>query len=195
VKAFGGSLKLSIETYGKLPFYKDYIAIITSKSAIQWKAFLLNYFGHDNMVIPSGHWPFVYHESPKSDLIVGLIESSSDGIRQFPFSLFTACKIAKGESPYNLETIDNIWKKLLQLREELETAENISECYSIIRGKSITVKIDTRTCTDEFPIELSEEWPRFFVAQVDNHTKLHLPTINRSSSHQCIKNWQQINDG
>jgi len=192
-KTFGGTLQFTIESYGKLPFYKDYIAIVTSKPAIQWKAFLLDNFGQEGMVIPDGCWPFIYQGGPKTELIVGLIEESSDGIREFPFSIFTVCNTVRGDMPYCFETINGIWHKLFQIRDELDKVDNIDLCYRIIRGKMVQVKVGKKK-PGEFTMTQDGEWPRLIVARSENHGELFMIMDGQTSSHGFIANWQKLGD-
>jgi hypothetical protein len=191
-KVFGGNLQFTVETYGKLPFYKDYIAIVTSKSAMQWKAFLLDSFGQEGMKIPAGNWPFIYQNSPKSELIVGLIEDSSDGIRQFPFSFFVVCASGKGNIPFCSETVCGIWQQLLHIRGALGQVNDIAGCYGVIRGKNIQVKVGDKNYTGDFVLDRDGDWPRLVVARSQNLHELFMIKDAYTSPHGFIGNWQSL---
>lgn len=191
-KVFGGTLKFIVETYGKLPFYKDYIAVVTSGPALQWKSFLLDNFGQDGMKIPQGRWPFIFQAAPRADLVVGFIEASSDGIREFPFSIFTVCKSGRGEIPYCQETVSGIWQKLYAIRKRLASVQDIGECYGIIRGRTILVEVGKKNVQGEFRVDRSGDWPRLLVAKIGAPLELFMIKDAYTSPHGFIDNWNAL---
>ena len=164
---FNPKRKATVEFFGKLSFYRDFITVATSKEAVNWKAWLLDFTGKEYLPLPEGSWPFIFRSSSKSDVLVGLIEDSSDGIREFPFSIF--CSISKSKSVFNQGTLDNIWVKLIELRNSIETVSNIDDLYKMLRGKVITYEngknklVGSQACEKLIIADKNNKWPQLSV--------------------------------
>ncbi|MFZ5764382.1 MAG: hypothetical protein ACOY4H_02155 [Thermodesulfobacteriota bacterium] len=135
---FGGATGTVLEAYGKLPFYQDYIAVLSSPEAVAWKGWLLAFAGRPGIRLPPGRWPFLFRQQRKGPALAGIIEQSSDGIRQFPFSLFVSLAgIRTGLLP---AAAPLAWRLLDRERRELEKIVSIEECYSRLRGRQVTIE-------------------------------------------------------
>ena len=140
--------KGTVECFGKLPFYRDFISVATTNEAVQWKNWLLNFAGKKYPPLPKGLWPFIFRSSSNSDMLVGLIEDSSDGIREFPFSIF--CTASNRKSLFYSDTLRAIWENLKNVRENINEIDDINPLYSLLRGKVFTYE-DGTSATDTVP--------------------------------------------
>ena len=190
--------KFHLETYGKLPFYNDYISIITSSEATAWKNWLLNTFGTDGRNIPKGNWPFIFQFSKSSNLIVGLIEESSDGIRNFPFSLFSVYKAVRSSKPYNCESFIDLWKTLIEIRNHLASVPSIEDCYNLLRGKIITLPANKNIAGskgDEQQTVIFDntvERPFLTVFKPDGKNNFQMLMTADTSPTGLIENWRHL---
>jgi hypothetical protein len=189
--------ELPVETYGKLPCYKDFISVILTESAAQWRNWLLENFQGDFMP-PKGCWHFIYQDRKKSLPIVGLIHASSDGIRQFPFTLFTVCS-HKGRSGglCSRPTAISIWRALDDLHQQLIGLEDIQAFYRWLSGQKILASmqtIDAEEANLEFLDNQEGEWPRMLVAETSEAKKLHLVKDGRTTSDEFARNWLQVSE-
>ncbi len=136
---FDSSKKLSVQAFGKLPFYKDYISLVSIPEAIQWRAWMLDIFGQDAGPVPEGRWPFVFQHRPRSNMVVGVIEDSSDGLREFPFSLFVILKGRRLTDARLRPKMADIWRAIGELRRDLGRADTIDMAYSILRRGAVEI--------------------------------------------------------
>lgn len=205
--------EIAIQAFGKLPFYQDYIAVLNTAEANQWRSWLLSVFSKENLRIPKGRWPFVFNFSPQSKLVVGLIEDSSDGIREFPFSIFAICHGVKKEGWFKWDTIIEIWQVLSYHRDALASKDNIDACYRLLRSKTINIrngkakmgirslifgsgdskKVDKKD-KEEYYLWLNHKgkWPIFLVAPGIKARRLHLLADADDTDMQIINNWGKM---
>ncbi len=128
----------ALEVYGKLPFYQDYIAVLSTPESAAWKSWLLGFAGREGIRLPPGRWWFLFRQARKSALIAGIIEHSSDGIREFPFSLFISLAgIKTGLLPAAALIT---WRVLLKERQALDGLTSIEQCYQQMRGRQILIE-------------------------------------------------------
>ncbi len=192
-KIFFGRKDHPVETYGKLPCYKDYISVVLTDGAAQWRTWLLESFQGKSMP-PEGIWPFIYEHRKNSDLVIGVISASSDGIRQFPFTLFTVCRRAR-KGLCSRSQARSIWQELEQLYRQLVVSEDIQSFYSQLRGKKISPLIEKEIPDaekHEFFYNREGEWPRMLVAGKHDSGTLHLVKDGRTTHEEFIQNWQSL---
>lgn len=135
---FGSRKTAALEVYGKLPFYQDYIAVLSTADGVAWKSWLLGFAGRQGVRLPPGRWLFLFRRTRKSPLTAGIIEPSSDGIREFPFSLFVSLDgIKTGLLPAAALTT---WRLLLKERGALDGVSSIDQCYQQIRGRQLLLE-------------------------------------------------------
>lgn len=187
----GRSPIFRLDAYGKLPFYNDYIAIITSPSALQWQSWLLDNFGRVEMRIPPGRWPFIFQMSQKSEPVAGIIEDSSDGIREFPFSLFTACGKAVQNFHIQRDMLIGLWQRIHGYREELVLVENINDCYGVVRGKTFQIA-PTAKSLEGYGIHEEGDWPRLHLSKGIGLPELYLVVEGGTTPEQFIGNWREV---
>jgi hypothetical protein len=128
--------RLRLQGFGKLPFYKDYISIVSSPEALEWRDWLLDIFGEKNRRVPGGAWPFIFRPSPGSGVAVGMIMPGTDGVREFPFSLFSVLKYKGVEAR---GAIPRIWDDLKAALNDLDGIEDIDACHFLIRSRSLSM--------------------------------------------------------
>jgi hypothetical protein len=131
------SKEIPVCSFGKLPIYQDYINIVPDAAGNAWKTWLLNSFGHDGIDIPPGVWPFCFRPAGMSEFLVGVIEPSSDGIRQFPFSLYVVWQDKKGLRDW--AGLHSLWDRLVSLRGELLSHQTVEEFYQVLGGKLLVM--------------------------------------------------------
>jgi hypothetical protein len=194
-KLFSRQVDCHVETYGKLPCYKDYISVITTPAAAQWRSWLLESF-QGTIMPPEGVWPFIYQHKKNADLIVGVIKASSDGLRQFPFTLFVVC--SKGNRKGGLcsrPLAQLIWQELLDLHQHLIGAEDIQSFYTRFSGKTISSSIQkNNTATEDLDLSCNREgeWPRMLVAEDRDARMLHLIRDGKTTNDEFAENWQRL---
>ena len=190
--------KGTVECFGKLPFYRDFISVATTNEAVQWKNWLLNFAGKKYPPLPKGLWPFIFRSSSNSDVLVGLIEDSSDGIREFPFSIF--CSVSKSKNVFNQGTLDNIWAKLIELQNSIETVPTIDNLYTMLRGKVITYEngtnklVDSQACENLIIADNNNQFPQLAVF-IEKNTELDC-IIHDSSSlpDEFLRKWKEASN-
>jgi len=184
-----------VETYGKLPCYKDYISIVMTAGAAQWRTWLLESF-QGKIMPPPGIWHFIYQHQKNADPVVGVITASSDGIRQFPFTLFTVCGRGTGQDGLcSRATAILIWQELEGLYRQLVGAADINDFYAQLQGKKISPagELDPQTAGDrEFSGIHGGEWPRMLVAGARDTGILHLIQDGKTSNEEFAHNWYQV---
>ncbi len=194
-KLFRWEADLPIETYGKLPYYKDFISVILTESGSQWRNWLLQSF-QGEFVPPEGLWHFIYQYRKNSCSVVGLIHASSDGIRQFPFTLFTVC--AQKDRIGGLcsqATAISIWRTLDDLHRQLIGSEDIQDFYRRLYGKKIPASmqtIDVAEAEFEVPGNHEGEWPHMLITGTSDTRRLYLVRDGRTTSDEFARNWLQV---
>lgn len=186
-----------VQAYGKLPIYKDYINWVTRSESIAWRNWMLDTFNADNVKIPKGLWGFIFQGTGKSALVAGLIEQSSDGIREFPISIFTVMDaISLTDRTVWHQTVEII-NQLTFLRASLKEATHIDACYDMITTKMLHVKKDNfqgNRSSFDFRDQLQE---RQYILPL----LLVLPDLSGSpgffadamdSGHDIIKKWSAL---
>jgi len=128
---------LSIQGFGKLPFYKDYISMVSAPEALRWRDWLLERFGKKKWRMPLGKWPFVFQSSPQTSMIIGIMESGTDGIREFPFSLFLVFDDDGIRGQTHWKTMITIWENLKNIRNDMNEAKDIDSFYASLRSQFI----------------------------------------------------------
>ena len=190
--------KGTVECFGKLPFYRDFISVATTNEAVQWKNWLLNFAGKKYPPLPKGLWPFIFRSSSKSDVLVGFIEDSSDGIREFPFSIF--CSVSKGKSVFNQGTLDTIWKKLIELQQNIETVSTIDDLYKMLRGKVITYEngknklVGSQACEKLIIADKNNKWPQLAVFIIRNKEIDCIIHDSSSLTDEFLRKWKEASN-
>jgi hypothetical protein len=126
-----------VEVYGKLPFYKDYINIIASTETSLWQEWLLNVFGQKNTLIPQGIWHFLFFPAKDAHLVTGLIMQGSDGLRNFPFSLFVSLGRQAIKNQLKWAELFAIRDHLIEIYKTVYTASDIDGFYRTLSGTSV----------------------------------------------------------
>ena len=129
-----------IEAYGKLPFYKDYINIITSPEASIWQEWLLKVFGQKDTLIPQNIWQFLFFPARDARLVTGLIMQGSDGRRNFPFSLFVTLGKSNIKNQMKWAELFVIKDNLIRIFNNLHTASDIDSCYVTLSGLTMEIR-------------------------------------------------------
>ena len=131
----------SVQMFGKLPLYKDFISMLSEKESMIWRELLLKKF-KNNLNFSQKYTPFIFKPAQKK-LIVGIIENSSDGIREFPFSLFVLLS--------NDYLFIPVWDALKRIRVELETINDIDELYHVLQGKTLQLESEKNELCQNLP--------------------------------------------
>jgi len=142
--------KRFVQAFGKLPIYADYISHVFDNEAAQWKQYLMEVF-QKQFRIDEGLHPFIYNL--QKNKIVGTIEPSNDGIREFPFSLFIVKSVSKDMD--GLDYYIHIWHYLMAIRWKLTIIDDIHSCYSFLETCSIDIS-QQKQLPDEFAQKLSD---------------------------------------
>ncbi len=196
-KIFSRKVDSPVETYGKLPCYKDYISVVMTADAAHWRTWLLDSF-QGKIMPPAGVWHFIYQHQKNGDLVVGVITASSDGIRQFPFSLFTVCSRGNNKGGFcSRPTALLIWQELEGLYQQLVGAANIQDFYAQLQGKKISPPrdLDQHAAEDrEFACNPAGEWPRMWVAGTRDTGTLHLIKDGTTSNEEFAQNWYRVSE-
>ncbi|KPA19404.1 Type VI secretion system-associated [Candidatus Magnetomorum sp. HK-1] len=140
-----------IQSFGKLPFYADYISHVFDDEAAQWKKYLMERF-QSQLSIDAGLHPFIYNSQNSNLKIVGTIEPSHDGIREFPFSLFVAKPVIKNQD--ELKNCIHIWHVLMTIRWQLTKINDIESCYAYLETCSIDISRE-ELLPDDLSIKLN----------------------------------------
>jgi len=165
---FNKSEKMLLQAFGKLPFYKDYIAVLYGKESIGWRDWLVNTFGNKQKP-PEGKWYFIFKNSKKSKLILGIMKASSDGMREFPFTLFACCK-----NP-NSGLLLKIWEELEFVWDEILSIDNITNFYSFLKKKELIINKRLLQSENEWDRKIEEfkkstiQWPRILITYDKNN--------------------------
>jgi hypothetical protein len=195
-KFFSGKADCTVETYGKLPCYKDYISVIFTTGAAQWRTWLLESFQGKSMP-PEGVWPFIYQYRKNADLVIGLIQASSDGLREFPFTLFVVCsRGSKRGGLCSRSLAVSIWQELESLRQQLIDAKDIQDFYTRLSGKRISLSgknINNTGLEDQdFSCTWQGDWPQMLVVGTRDARMLHLVRAGGMTNEEFVQNWQRL---
>jgi len=202
-KFFGRKDKYTVQAFGKLPLYSDYISVLINETANTWRTWLLNNFGRRGMSIPGGRWPIAFCPSPRSPLVVGLIEESSDGLREFPFSIFVVFPWDEQESWFRWDTLVKIWDRLDTLRSEVDKIETIDECYHLLRNRVLELDLENekkrlnevnQKDRDEgyLCLDYSAQWPILLGAPGIKAYYMHLLADNECTHEVLVQNWDRL---
>jgi hypothetical protein len=189
---FSGPQAWPVETFGKLPCYQDYISLVTTKASVHWRDWLLAQFRGDT-VPPEGLWPFVFQHQKNGMLVVGLIQASSDGLREFPFSLFVACDTKMVSSPAGLTAI---WGELKALHWQLLAAPDIQGVYGCCAGRKVSLDPEQSGGSgaqgQKALLHQPGSWPRLLIAGPGNAATLHLVWQGGMPQEEFERNWQGL---
>jgi len=141
---FSHNINLQIQVFGKLPIYNDYISFFTQRNALSWQNFLVSKNSKQSKLFNERSF-FIFQFSKNKSIFVGVIDNSSDGTRQFPFSVFVDCR----QSWLKNYLIDSkllfIFKELDSIFLNVKKIENIDQCYQFLQQKVITVENTKQT--------------------------------------------------
>lgn len=175
-----------MEAFGKLPFYQDYITLASSPEAMTWKTWLLQFAGREKHRVPSGKWPFLFQNAQKSKFLIGIIEDSTDGIREFPFSLFCVLP-QKG-----IHSAPDIWQALTAIRSNLDDLVTIDTFYQRLRGKQIPLSVKDKTQRKFIVADTNLYWPRLTVCPIGLHSQQHLSLTPRTEIDLFMRQWYDL---
>ena len=167
--------KAPLQAYGKLPFYGDYIAVITTPQAMALKAWLLSTFGDEGLPIPPGSWHFLFQDTPRAPFTAGLISAGSDGRRRFPFALFaTIGGTGRMPAARRWPTLLHAFECLRRVHSDIAAIADIRSFYALLPSRAVPPPPPARVRAlhrEEAPPDLtpfspgeSGQWPLFFVA-------------------------------
>ena len=194
-KFFPGKTDYPVETYGKLPCYKDYISVVITEGAVQWRTWLLDSF-QGKIMPPEGKWYFIYQHRKDADPVVGVIQASSDGLRPFPFSLFTVCSRGSGKGGLCSQPMAvSIWQQLEDMYQPLIGVGDIQDFYAQLYGKKVLPpmrKDSSFTNELEFSCNREGEWPQMLVADTRDAGMLYLVKDGKTTNEEFARNWQGL---
>lgn len=133
----------TVEVYGKLPFYKDYISNVATPETNMWQEWLLKIFGQENTFIPKGIWHFLFSPAKNVNLVTGIVMQGSDGLRNFPFSLFVSLGKPSIKNPLKWAELFAVKDSLNQIYGILYPLSDINTFYNTIAG----VRVETHPKT------------------------------------------------
>lgn len=184
-----------VETFGKLPCYKDYISVVITEGAVQWRTWLIDSF-QGKIMPPEGKWHFIYQHRKDADPVVGVIQASSDGLRQFPFSLFTVCNRGRGKGGLCSRPMAvSIWQQLEDMYQPLIGVGDIQAFYTQLYGKKVSppMEKDGNSANElEFSRDREGEWPQMLVTETRDTGLLHLVKDGRTTDEEFARNWQGL---
>jgi hypothetical protein len=205
----GSEKKYTLQAYGKLPLYSDYISVLADDTGNKWRVWLLKTFGRDGMRLPAGRWPYAFCPSPGASIVVGLIEDSSDGIREFPFSLFAVYPPDRQNGWYNWDRLIMIWDQLDRLRSQLTEVESIDACYHLLQARSIELSdgyvgkkttgqgpvknnINPKEEIGYLSIQYDGIWPLLLGAPGLQSYQMHLLSDDQTEPGEILSNWDRL---
>lgn len=192
----GKKSALPIETYGKLPCYQDYISVVLTPEANQWRSWLLTTFAGE-MMPPPGLWPFIYHPRKNARAVIGFVQASSDGRRQFPFSIFTVVPWNLGKDEHDgWATACSVWAQLQPLHTQVVQCQDVRDLFAQL-GRT-TVQPDA-TAAPQCPPQLTAtppreagDWPLLVVGESSLGWRLHLIRGGNAVESECLRNWHRL---
>lgn len=184
---FSGPRTWPVECFGKLPCYQDYISLVTTRGATVWRDWLLATFRGDNLP-PDGVWRFLFAARNKGEPVVGLIQASSDGRREFPFSLFVV-----GDRRLNAsaEALQVVWEDLASLHWQLVASPSVQGVYSCCAGRKVTLEAGM-TSGREAMVQDGGSWPRLLVAASGDAADMRLLWQAGMDAESLQRNWRTI---
>lgn len=187
---------LPVETYGKLPCYQDYISVVLTPEANQWRSWLLTAFAGETMP-PVGLWPFIYQPRKNARAVIGFIQASSDGRRQFPFSLFAviAWNLGKDEQ-LGWATACSVWAQLHPLHSQVVQCQDVRDLLSQLSRTTIfpgTGSIpQTPPILTATPPQEAGDWPLLLVGEASQGWRLHLLQGGTKPETECLRTWHNL---
>ncbi len=186
-----------VQVYGKLPVYKDYINVVTRAESMTWRNWMLNTFDSENAKIPDGLWGFIFQGTGRSAPVAGLIEQSSDGIREFPFSLFSVMEKVSLADKTLWHQIVEIIKQLTLLRAELKKAKQIETFYDIIATNMLCVTKNNSSenrssCDFQRQLLDSQNMPPLFFVLPDLSGSLGFSANATDSGRDIMNKWSAL---
>ncbi len=189
----------TVETYGKMPFYKDYINVITSPEAGLWQEWLLEVFGEKGALIPGGIWHFLFCPAKGAHLVMGIIVQGSDGLRNFPFSLFVTLNKPTIKTQMKWAELFVIKDRLTGIYNALCRAEDIDSCYTILSRhtleihksdiKSMCSILETLPDLNPFINDTDDGFPVFSILSEYGITGLSRGSV---SGHALCREWEKL---
>ena len=192
----GKKSALPVETYGKLPCYQDYISVVLTPEANQWRSWLLTAFAGETMP-PVGLWPFIYQPRKNARAVIGFIQASSDGRRQFPFSLFAVVgwNLAKDEQ-HGWATACSVWGQLQPLHSQVVQCQDVRDLFTQLgRTSVIPDPANTPQCPPQLtatPPQQAADWPLLLVGEASLGWRLHLICGGSRAEAECLHNWHLL---
>ena len=145
---------------------------------------------------PEGKWHFIYQHRKNADPVVGVIQASSDGLRQFPFSLFTVCSRGSGKGGLCSQSMAvSIWQQLEDMYQPLIGVGDIQAFYAQLYGKKVFPpmgKGSNRANELEFSCNREGEWPKMLVAETRDGVMLRLVKDGKTTNEEFARNWQGL---
>ena len=187
---------LPVETYGKLPCYQDYISVVLTPEANQWRSWLLTAFAGETMP-PQGLWPFIYQPRKNTRAVIGFIQASSDGRRQFPFSLFAVVgwNLARDEQ-HGWATACSVWGQLQPLHTQVVQCQDVRDLFTQLgRASVFPDPASTPQCPPQLtasPPQEAGDWPLLLVDEASLGWRLHLIRGGINSEAECLRNWHLL---
>ena len=192
ISVFNRQKKMTLQTFGKLPLYSDYLSFLTHKASNAWRQWLLEYFSRDGMRIPQGHWPFVFYPREGDELVVGLMEDSSDGIREFPFSLFVICPSQGQTGWFSWKMLNQVWGELSRIRDRLAQLGDVDACYGVLRAETLGIPRNGLRESGYLRLDHIQNRPLLLGAPDLNARSLHQLSEAHTAPMQILNNWNQL---
>lgn len=186
---FSGERAWPVECFGKLPCYQDYISLVITKGASPWRDWLLTNFRH-TILIPAGVWRFVFEPQKNGEPVVGLIQASSDGRREFPFSLFV---VGNRKLSGSLTALDAVWEELAALHWQLVASSHVQGIYSSCASRQVMLAAETIKKEDgSMPLPNTGLWPRLSVRKKRDRGGLQPLWQAGMTPEMLERNWQAL---
>jgi hypothetical protein len=140
----------TVEVFGKIPFYRDYLSTVQSKEGRQWKEWILSNYGR-RIQVPKKKSRFLFHYKKTARVVVGIISDSSDGKREFPFSVFVILKRKNVQ-----RQCIQIWEQLDVIYQVAINCKEINSFYNDLIAKSLWYKQQEDMLFNEYHFH---QWP------------------------------------
>ena len=192
----GKKSALPVETYGKLPCYQDYISVVLTPEANQWRSWLLTAFAGETMP-PVGLWPFIYQPRKNGRAVIGFIQASSDGRRQFPFSLFAVVgwNLGKDEQ-LGWATACSVWAQLQPLHSQVVQCQDVRELFAQLGKATVFPEPgNTPQCPPLLtatPPQEAGHWPLLLIGEASQGWRLHLLLGGSNPETECLRTWHSL---
>jgi len=159
--------RFSLNAYGKLPIYKDFISTgLTDPAAREFKTWLDRAFSHrwsvdenyrDVEIAPHS---FLFRLPDGKGFVAGSLWGSSDegGLRRFPFTLFLSFPAgqAAADPLTAVEYLSLLEARARDLREQYGSGASLASFHQTYRGASLDCPLKTR---DQIRREIHESDP------------------------------------